>query len=300
MANALCSCLTLVLVGILVAAGSDMKVSQPTVAAPASTRAAAVAPAPPKRDPAGQVRWVIERFKAEPMTRIVAIGSSNTAKGYHCEGRYNWVDWLDVGLSQWWGRKHITINAGVSGQTCRQCLDRFDRDVALFRPNMVIVTLGGNDALPPNGVSVEQFRKDLGEMVDRIEAMSQCVAVLQTYYSFDVERMTGKEQARAENFARYMQAVRQVARDKGVPLIDHLSRWELLRQADPKTYRSCMRDPLHLSPLGHEVFGLDVLRFLDSGLDKNLKEMCQPAYAIQAQLDELQRQTLAEPATSLH
>jgi acyl-CoA thioesterase-1 len=266
-------------------------------AASASASQAAL-PAPPKSDPTGQVRWIVERFKREPMTRIVAIGSSNTAKGYHCEGQYNWLDWLDVGISQWWGRKHITINAGVSGQTCRECLNRFDRDVALFQPNVVIVAVGGNDALPDKHVSPQDFRRDLGEMVDRIEAIPQCVAVLQTYYSFDLERMTGKEKGRARQFPAYMQIVREVARAKGVPLIDHLPRWERLRLTDPKTYRACMRDLLHLSPLGHQVLGLDELRFFESGLDKNLKDMCKPAYAIQAQLDALEKQASVAPTTT--
>ncbi len=70
-------------------------------AAPISGPAHAGLAAPPKGDPPGQVKWIIERFKTEAMIRIVAIGSSNTARGYHCDGRYNWVDWLDVGLSQW-------------------------------------------------------------------------------------------------------------------------------------------------------------------------------------------------------
>lgn len=278
----------------LLAVCPGIVVTQAATSAPASQPTKDV---PPKGDPAGQVAWIVERFKSQPMTRIVAVGSSNTAKGYHCDGQYNWVDWLDVGLSQWWGRKHITVNAGVSGQTCRQCLDRFGRDVALFQPNVVIVTVGGNDAHPAKGISPEQFRKDLGEMVDRIEAIPQCVAVLQTYYSFDIERMTDSEQGRAENFPRYMQIVREVAAAKGVPLIDHLARWEKLRTSDPKTYRACMRDPLHLTPLGNQVFGLDALRFFESGLDKNLKEMCQPAYALQEKLDRLEREEL--PAATM-
>jgi lysophospholipase L1-like esterase len=160
----------LVLFLSLLALWPNTLVAQPAALAPTSAPASVpVLTVPPKGDPAGQMKWIVERFKIEPMTRIVAVGSSNTAKGYHCDGQYNWVDWLDVGLSQWWGRKHITINAGVSGQTCRQCLDRFDRDVALFQPNVVIVTVGGNDASSANNISPEQFRKDLGEMVDRIQ-----------------------------------------------------------------------------------------------------------------------------------
>lgn len=279
----------LVLAAALLAEAKSLAVSPPASQAAVS--------APPRKDPAGQVQWIIERFKQEPMTRIVAIGSSNTAKGYHCDGQYNWFDWLDVGLSQWWGRKHITINAGVSGQTCRQCLDRFDRDVALFQPHVVLVTVGGNDADPGKQISPAQFRKDLTEMVDRIEAIPQCVAVLQTYYSFDIERMTGEEGGRARLFPAYMQIVRTVAGDKGVVLIDQLSRWERLRTSDPATYRACMRDLLHLSPLGHQVFGLAVLRFFASGLDKEIKEMCKPAYAIEARMDALEQQAPATPGT---
>lgn len=276
---------------LLVAVSAGPALLGATAAAPASRPAL-----PPRGDPVGQRQWIIDRFRHEPMTRIVAIGSSNVAKGYHCDGAYNWLDWLDVGLSQWWGRRHIVINAGVSGQTCRECLQRFDRDVATFQPHVVIVSVGGNDAHPAKNVPPEQFRKDLLEMVDRIEAMPQCVAVLQTYYSFDIERMTGTEQGRARQFPQYMRIVREVARDRGVPLIDHLARWKRLRQSDLQTYRACLRDPLHLSPLGHQVLGLEELRFFESGLDKNLKDMCQPAYAIQAELDRLEPQGRS-PAT---
>lgn len=269
---------------------ADPSCAVSSASAPASR---AALPAAPRADAARQMQWIIERFKREPMTRIVAIGSSNVARGYHCEGQYNWLDWLDVGLSQFWGRRHITINAGVSGQTCRECLDRFDRDVALFQPHVVIVSVGGNDANPDKKISPDRFRKDLTEMVDRIEALPHCVAILQTYYSIDVERMTGKEEGRARQFAQYMQIVREVAAAKDVPLIDHLPRWERLRKADPQTYRTCMRDLLHLSPLGHQVLGLEELRFFESDLDNNLKEVARGAYAIQEQLDQLERQDSA-------
>jgi hypothetical protein len=54
-----------------------------------------------------------------------------------------------------------------------------------------------------------------------------------------------------------------------------------------------MRDLLHLSPLGHQVLGLEELRFFESDLDKNLKEAAKEAYAIQEQLDRLERQDSA-------
>lgn len=239
-----------------------------------------------KMDP---MQRIIKRLEAEPMTRIVALGSSNTAKGYHCAGQYNWFDWLDVGLSQQYGRAHHTINAGISGQTAAQCLARFDRDVALYQPHVVIVTVGGNDCNPVNNVSIEQFRADLTELTDRIEGLGNCVAVFQTYYSFDTDAMPPDELDRARQFPAYMQAVRDVAAAAGLPLFDHLRRWERLRKTDVGTYRKLMRDPMHLSPLGNMVFGLDDIRCFGAHVFDEIREACRKGLALQELMDRLEK-----------
>ena len=37
-------------------------------------------------------------------------------------------------------------NAGISGETTADALARFDSDVALFQPHLVLITFGGNDS----------------------------------------------------------------------------------------------------------------------------------------------------------
>jgi len=231
---------------------------------------------------------IIDRLKTEPMTRIVAVGSSNTERAYHCQGHHNWVDWLDVGLRQHYGRVHITINAGASGETSRQVLARFDRDVLLFKPHVVIITVGGNDCNPAKGIGIDAFAAHLAEMVARARAAGHCEVILQTYYSFDMDRLAD-EPAVVQRFGLYMQTVRDVAGATGAILIDHLVRWERLRLADVQTYRTLMRDPMHLSPLGNMLFGLDCLRHFGAAASGEVAEVCRPALALQERLDALER-----------
>ena len=239
-----------------------------------------------------RMQRIIERLETQQMTRIVAFGASATAKGYHCEGHYNWFDWLDVGLSQQFGRCFHTINAGVSGQSSRDLLARFERDCALYQPHVVLVMAGGNDCNPTHSISPEDFRTNMTEIIERTQALGTCVPVLQTYYSFDIE-MVVEEAERAGKFGRYMQVVREVAEATGSPLIDHLSRWERLRLSDVATYRTLMRDAMHVNPLGNMVLGMDCLTYFGARVRDEIERVCEPGLKIQELLDQLEKASRA-------
>ena len=223
------------------------------------------------------------------MTRVVAFGSSNTELGGHSEGHFNWFNWLEAALAAHVGRKHVCINSGVSGNICAQLLERFERDCALFKPNILIVTIGGNDSNPDRGITPEMFAEDIDELVSRIEHLENCVAVLQTYYSFDLEKFKAGEKGWGEKFPEYMQIVRDTAKEHGCLLIDHLKRWEALRKKEPKLYGTLMRDPKHLAPLGNMVMGLDVIRAFGAGLYGELKEQCREGVKVQKIIDSLEK-----------
>lgn len=55
------------------------------------------------------------------------------------------------------------INSGVGGNTSREALDRIGKDVLVYRPDLVMVEFGGNDATPdPNReVSPDEFEENL-------------------------------------------------------------------------------------------------------------------------------------------
>lgn len=220
------------------------------------------------------------------MTRIVALGSSNTELAYHSDGHHNWFGWLDVGLRDRFGRVHHAINAGVSGETSRDMLARFERDVAHYQPHVVIITTGGNDCSPEHGLPTHEFEGNLRTLIARCRAIDDCLVVMQTYYSFDLEAMAD-ESARARRFPEYMESVREVAASDEAILLDHLVRWERLRLQNYTTYRGLMRDRMHLNPLGNMLLGLDVLRHFGVEVTGETAEQCAQALGVQALMDQL-------------
>jgi len=234
------------------------------------------------------VEKLITVFEKNDMTRLLAFGSSNTQLGQHADGCFNWFNWLDVGLGNHVGRKLITINSGISGDTCAQLLERYERDCAFFKPDIVIVTIGGNDSNPERGITPEKFRELLEELISRLKENKNCRVMLQTYYSFDIEKLPESEKGWGNNFPVYMEIVRQTAKKSDCLLIDHLVRWEKLRKADVVLYRKLMRDTKHLTPLGNMVMGLDTLRAFGAWLTGELPAQCKEGTKIQKLMDKLE------------
>src|SRR5213596_670461 len=57
-------------------------------------------------------------------------------------------------------------NSGVGGHTIPSTLDRFEYDIAAWKPTVVSVELGMNDA---GGTSTDKFVTNMGTMVERIK-----------------------------------------------------------------------------------------------------------------------------------
>lgn len=221
-----------------------------------------------------------QRLRQESWTRLVALGSSNTERYMPA---VHWLDVLETGIRGAYGRRHHCINSGISGETTRQALARFDRDVTLFQPAIVIVTLGGNDSNPDRQLPPAAFTDNLNELLDRILAID-AIPVLQTYYAFDLPALSA---AHGEHFLHYMQLIRDVAATRQIHLCDHLRRWEALRQHDPHTYRyKLMLNPAHPNENGYLLMGLDLGRHF--GLDLthfSHRENLLPCHALQQNID---------------
>jgi len=226
------------------------------------------------------IEAILNRLQTSPRTRFVAFGSSNTDRRIH---GLHWFDWLDLGIKQTYGRVHHTINAGLGGDTTRGLLQRFDRDVALYQPHVVFVTIGGNDANPPSGIDDGEYRNSLLELGRRICALG-AAPVFQTYYSADVERMDPEHGAA---FLRFMDIVRDIATETGAILVDHHQRWEPLRIQHVDKYRRLMIDPLHVNPLGNMLIGLDLLRVFGLRLGDAELHHCAEGLRYQRLLDDL-------------
>ena len=198
----------------------------------------------------------IERFEKSEHFRIVAFGASNTER--YMPGTH-WTDVLEVGLRSRFGRKFQIINAGVSGNNTREALARFDRDVAFFKPELVIVTFGGNDCNPTPGkfVPEDEYAANLEEIARRILALG-AIPVFQTYYKMVLDGMNPDQ---ARQFVRNMEVVRELSNKHGWHLVDQ---YALFDKVDPIVHRyQLMINAMHTNENGNLLIGVELLRHFD-------------------------------------
>ena len=176
--------------------------------------------------------------------RVVAFGSSNTEIGWHSDGRHGWPCWLACIFHASVGHYVQTLNAGIGGNTAGDLLNRIQRDVLPVRPQLVIITVGGNDYFKRQPLA--EFAANLHKL-ESILRETGAVVVFQTYYAFLPEAGAG--------FIEYMDVVRKVAATTGAGLIDQYAWFQGWQQHDLATYRTIMRDPAHLKPIGNALFG---------------------------------------------
>jgi len=195
----------------------------------------------------------INGFTPKKRTRILAFGSSNTERYLPS---VHWFDCFELALKQQYGRTHTCVNTGLSGDTSRGLLERFADDAEFYAPQLVFITIGGNDGNPERNIGAAEFRANLEELHRRFAAMD-CGVVFQTYYAPNPDDC---EAERLKNIYEYMDIVRETAEKTDSMLIDHMVRWERLRLKHHDVYINLMRDGLHVNGDGNKVMGVDIAR----------------------------------------
>lgn len=97
--------------------------------------------------------------------KIMVLGDSLSA-GYGIDAEQGWVHLLDQKLRKQYPGWQV-INNSISGDTTGNGLARIDGSLALHKPSIVIIELGGNDAL--RGMPLPLIKKQLQELVERAE-----------------------------------------------------------------------------------------------------------------------------------
>jgi acyl-CoA thioesterase-1 len=95
---------------------------------------------------------------------IVAFGDSLTA-GYGTDAGNSYPDYLEHDLEAKGFHYHV-VNAGISGNTTKDGVERLDEVIAL-KPAVVIVAFGGNDGL--RGLPIDSTRKNLDQIVSTLQ-----------------------------------------------------------------------------------------------------------------------------------
>ncbi len=96
---------------------------------------------------------------AAPAQKILVLGDSLSAE-YGLARGSGWVALLENRVAQ--GRSTV-VNASISGETTAGALARLPSLLAQVKPNIVVIELGGNDAL--RGMPLPQTEKNFSKLI---------------------------------------------------------------------------------------------------------------------------------------
>ncbi|MBP85958.1 MAG: hypothetical protein CMJ64_04445 [Planctomycetaceae bacterium] len=228
---------------------------------------------------------VAKQLAAGQKTRIVCFGDSITGVYYHTGGERAWCDMLGFALQKANPRANIEmINAGISGHTTVNGLARFEKDVLAKKPHLVVVMFGMNDV---TRVPLDDFRKNMRTIARRCLDDGSAV-VLCTPNS--VYENTARPNQR---LAEFSQAVREVADELNLPLVDFFKDWQQVRQEDAEKWMLMMSDTIHPNMNGHKRFAQLIAQSI-SGKEVSLDDLRPPFEALHHTFDRLRDQKLTK------
>jgi len=158
-------------------------------------------------------------------------------------------------LKEWFAAEYpdkVTfINSGGPGQNSDWGLANLKAKVLNHHPDLVFVEFSYNDAHDKFKMPVERGAENLKKIVDGIRAENPAtVIVLQTMnIGWDAPNGNRSQSVRPQ-LELFNDNYRNLARDQGLPLLDHYAAWKKLKETDPKTYQSYVPDGTHPSAKG--------------------------------------------------
>lgn len=117
----------------------------------------------------------------QPLT-IVAIGSSSTAGAGASSPAMSYPSRLEVELKALFPRADITVvNQGVNGEESRDMVARFDHDVLLRKPDLVLWQVGSNSVLRDRPLNETGF--SLRDGLKRLHDVASDVVLINPQYA---------------------------------------------------------------------------------------------------------------------
>ena len=133
-------------------------------------------------------------------------------------------------LAVWYPELNLRItNSGISGNTSRDLLSRFDQDVAALCPQWVSICIGINDvwrqfdtpAIPDGQVMPDEYRANLEEMIMRIKDKVKGIFILSPYYM-----EPNRADAMRARMDEYTAAARELSEKHGCIFVDFQDAYE--------------------------------------------------------------------------
>ncbi len=167
----------------------------------------------------------------------------------------------------------VIVNAGVSGDKSYGGLDRLERDVLSFRPDLVIVDFGLNDSMNKDVEGgLETYDKSMRQIFEKVLASgAECILLTPNYMNREVSPFItepmfidiAKEAAVVQNtgvLTRYVETAKKAAEDMGVPVADAYAVWQALEKNGVDTDALLANNINHPNGKAHGIFVSEIMR----------------------------------------
>ena len=183
-------------------------------------------------EPLSKSRFV-QNLEAGRKQTLVAYGTSLSAIGA-------WVDQLRTVADQQFPGLATVINGAQGGANSDWGREKLEEKVLSQKPDTVLLEFSVNDAVGPNKTAAHT-RANLEQMIDQIlQANPECEIILQV-----MNPPVGHTKADRPNLAAHDQVYRDVAKERGLRLIDHNPAWMALMKKDPVRFMLLSPDLIH-------------------------------------------------------
>ena len=169
------------------------------------------------------------------------------------------------------------LNAGVDGNTAADGERRMERDVIRYEPDLTLVAFCLNDA-SLGTVNLAPFRMTLRTMIDRVRSCTAGELMLVTpnmmltrendaipdRWRNATERLLRTQ--RSGTLTAFVEAMREVASDRGVPVADVYAAWQAMAAQGTDTTALLSNGLNHPNKRGHLLASRIILAAIDHAL----------------------------------
>ncbi|MEX1231758.1 MAG: GDSL-type esterase/lipase family protein [Planctomycetaceae bacterium] len=196
--------------------------------------------------------------------KIACLGDSVTGIYYHTGGRRAYPEMIPFALKAADPQIDVTVvNAGISGNTTVNGLDRLERDVLKHKPDLVTVMFTLNDM---TRIPLPDFEANLQEIIERCRDIGAEVVLCTTNGVIDTP---GRPIIKLLD---YNVAIKKLGEKLSVPVCDIYAAYEKIKENDPLKFRLLMSDEIHPNMDGHKINAEVICKTL-TGKDVSIAEL---------------------------
>ncbi len=201
----------------------------------------------------------IGRLQAGDKAAIATLGTSLTG------GQWRWPDVMMEWLNRDFPGQVTLHNLGVGASASSHPPGRSGLDMAkkaaTLSPDVVFIEFAVNDAYLPYQISVAASKSNLVAMIELLSAARPEVEIiLQTMNVCLDHPNTGPHASQRPRLADYCEGYREVARERGLRLVDHYPDWARLAAEDPARFDRLVPDRIHPQLQGYRELLLPTLK----------------------------------------